>query len=195
MPASDARTALIETALADLARVSPSFGARAVARKAGVNHGLIPYYFKDAEGLLLASIEEATAKYLEAFAELMNGRSDPVERQGPALVDTMIDWALTVIRTDPAHFARKRNICSLAADNQNVARYAQKLVASEVAMTSNFIASVRGRKVCTQSDETTAHLLIALFDGIAAQAAIGVAVDTAAVTATVWQMLVLPEGG
>lgn len=189
MPTPDARTALIDTALVELAQVVPSFGARAIARKAKVNHGLIPYYFKDAQGLLLTSIEEATREYLKAFEDLVERDADLLDQKDADRIATMVSWALDAIQNDPDHFARKRNICCLAADNEDVARHARDLIVKEIALTRRFVALFHGRDASLHSDETAAQVLIALFDGIAAQAAVGVGIDPACVEAAVRQIL------
>ena len=181
------RTALIDTAVAELASVVPALGARAIARKAGVNHGLIPYYYDDAGGLLVAAVEEATARYLARFEMLLAECPERgAEASGPAAI---VPWALGVLRDDPEHFARRRAIVALAKDDAGIARCARTLIDAEIRLTSTFVAVSRGREIATHKDERTARLLVALFDGIAAQAAVGVEADEGAITEAIDRLI------
>lgn len=187
MKDADPRTALIDAAVAELASVVPAVGARAIARKAGVNHGLVPYYYENAAGLLVAAVEEATARYLARFEALLTECPDGgAEPSGPAAI---VPRALGVLRDDPDHFARRRAIVALAKDDADVARCARSLVDTEIRLASTFVAMSRGREIATQEDECTACLIVALFDGIAAQAAVGVAVDEDAVAEAVDRLI------
>ena len=59
---------------------------RGVAREAGVDPALVPYYFSDKRGLLAASIE-VPANFTEA---VVAAQAAPVKRRGRAFVDTML---------------------------------------------------------------------------------------------------------
>ncbi len=189
MKHADSRAALIDTAVAELASVVPALGARAIARKAGVNHGLVPYYYKDAAGLLLAAVEEATTRYLAQFEALLKAcPEDDAEAPGHAGI---VPWALGVLHEDPDHFARRRAIVALAKDDATVAQCARTLVDAEIRLTTTFVAASRGRETKTEEDAQTARLLVAMFDGIAAQAALGIETDELAVTEAVNRLIAM----
>jgi AcrR family transcriptional regulator len=59
---------------------------RGVAREAGVDLALVPYYFSDKRGLLAASLQ-FPASFTEAVAA---AQSAPVSRRGRAFMDTML---------------------------------------------------------------------------------------------------------
>ena len=126
------------------------------------------------------------------FEALLNTYpEDDAEAPGHAGI---VPWALGVLHDDPDHFARRRAIVALAKDDATVARCARTLIDSEVRLTTIFVATSRGRETETKEDAQTARLLIAMFDGIAAQAALGIGTDEAAVTEAVNRLISMTCG-
>lgn len=189
MSEPDARTALIDTAVAELGAAAPTLGARTIARKAGVNHGLVPYYFKNAEGLLVAAVEEATTRYLATFKALLSEVVADAEVDRSGCQGAIVSWALDVVRNDPEHFTRRRTIVALARGDAVIARCARTLADAEIRLTGEFVAALRGRAFGIEVDIRTARLIVALFDGLAAQASIGVAPDDEAVAEAVTHLI------
>ncbi len=184
MQDSAARTALLDAAIDELPTLSPTFGARAIARKAGVNHGLVPYYFKDAAGLLLATVERAVSDYFQVFEDLTRFQD------GENKVASVTDWALEVLRTDPAHFARRRAIFALSQEHPVIGDKVRNLIEKEIEMTATFIANVRGRGQSNVKDVQAAKHLVALFDGLATHGALGIEADADGVRIIVEQIVV-----
>src|SRR5579862_2583558 len=71
--ASDTRAALIEAAIAVLGESGfAGASARRIAQRAGVNQALVFYHFGSVNDLLVAALEEVSARRMAAYKELLD---------------------------------------------------------------------------------------------------------------------------
>jgi AcrR family transcriptional regulator len=76
----DARVRLVEAAIEVLkAEGYAGTSARAIAQAAGLNQALIYYYFGNLTGLLLAALDETSARRLARYREALEGVQGPGE--------------------------------------------------------------------------------------------------------------------
>lgn len=76
----DTRARLVEAAIETLkAEGYAGTSARAIARAAGLNQALIFYYFGNLTGLLLAALDETSARRLARYREALEGVEGPGE--------------------------------------------------------------------------------------------------------------------
>src|SRR6266545_2541069 len=74
----DTRARLVEAAIETLkAEGYAGTSARAIARAAGLNQALIFYYFGNLTGLLLAALDETSARRLTRYREARDGDRGP----------------------------------------------------------------------------------------------------------------------
>lgn len=74
------RRLLVDAAISSLREVGyAGTSARSVAARAGCNQGLVFYYFGSVEGLLLAALDEVSARRRERHAEALGAASTPGE--------------------------------------------------------------------------------------------------------------------
>lgn len=93
--------AALRSATAELVaeRGPTGFSLREVARRAGVSHAAPAHHFGDSQGLITAVAAEGFSQLADAFVEVVEGLTDPVERlteMGKAYVRHAID--------NPGHF-------------------------------------------------------------------------------------------
>jgi AcrR family transcriptional regulator len=76
----DTQARLVEAAIETLkAEGYAGASARAIARAAGLNQALIFYYFGNLTGLLLAALDETSARRLDRYREALEGVRSPEE--------------------------------------------------------------------------------------------------------------------
>ena len=79
-PGQDTRARLVEAAIETLkAEGYAGASARAIARAAGLNQALIFYYFGNLTGLLLAALDQTSARRLARYREALAGVQAPGE--------------------------------------------------------------------------------------------------------------------
>lgn len=92
-PSSDARSALLDAARAELVEHGPAaVGLRAVARRAGLSHAAPGYFFGDRAGMLTALATQGFSELAEALERVAPG---PDRSRLAALGDVYIAYGLS----------------------------------------------------------------------------------------------------
>lgn len=161
---ADARAKLIAAGFRVLSeRGYDATTVKEVAKEAGVNQGLVHYYFGSKDGLLLAVTDEAFRQY---SAELQRLREEtPLE----GLADASFAWGERLLREAPEQYRLRFELFALGLRNKELQEAVSGMArrgADEVALS---LARVRsGAKGAVEPlDRELAAILVACFDGLA----------------------------
>jgi len=180
MVTSSAREALLAAAVQEIQSSALSFSVRRIARRANLNQGLIPYYFGDGPSLIAETVDLAAQRFEAQFEAI--AASAPTA----LLAREALTASFQILQTQPDHFRLRRALMALAEEAPPGSRLRQRvmeLTERALALTSKLVARARGRVRATRADRACAQLLMATFDGLAAQQSAGMAIDVGAATA------------
>lgn len=134
-----------------------------VAKEAGVNQGLVHYYFGSKDGLLLAVTDEAFRQY---SAELQRLREEtPLE----GLADASFAWGERLLREAPEQFRLRFELFALGLRNRELQGPVSAMAQRGADEVARAFARVRGgaEAPVDAEDRQRATLLLACFDGLA----------------------------
>lgn len=175
MPSEHVREKLIASAQTAFLQEGLKISARDVARKAGVNHGLVPYYFGNARGLLLAAVEARISQYTQHMAALQS-----TDAQNGA--QHLLKWAFDTLARDPDHFACKRALLTAARHDPDIGEQVASLIDAERAAVLTYIRNHKTKQGTNRQDQALAEVLVAAFDGLALHIDAGAEIDRQNIT-------------
>lgn len=163
-PAADARAKLIAAGFRVLSeRGYEAATVKEVAKEAGVNQGLVHYYFGSKDGLLLAVTDEAFHQYDRELQRLRE--ETPPER----LADASFAFGERLLREAPEQYRLRFELFTLGLRNRELqpavsalARRGQEAVAPAFARVRHGPGSAPDAR-----DQQLASILLACFDGLA----------------------------
>ncbi|MBZ4402054.1 TetR/AcrR family transcriptional regulator [Myxococcus faecalis] len=163
----DARERLIAASSRVLAeRGYDATTVKEVARVAGVNQGLVHYYFGSKDALLLAVTRAHSAQYV---AELKKLRDEtPLED----LADTSFAWGERHLRASPEQFRLRYELFALGLRNAELTSAVSELQAEGDLEVARTVARYRGGEASRPEplDHHYAVIIKSCFDGLALQA-------------------------
>lgn len=136
-----------------------------IASRAGCNHGLVHYYFRNKEELLVAAIEVANERYAARFRALAAGLS-----RG-RLAHEAFALAAHVLRSDAKLWGLQAEIVALGLRRPDLRQTVAAVIGFATDRTAELVARARGRSAPDDDDRQTGALIRAAFDGFAVQAA------------------------
>ncbi|NVJ24102.1 MULTISPECIES: TetR/AcrR family transcriptional regulator [Myxococcus] len=163
----DARERLIAASSRVLAeRGYDATTVKEVARVAGVNQGLVHYYFGSKDALLLAVTREHSQQYSEELRRLRE--ETPLEQ----LADTSFAWGERHLRASPEQFRLRYELFALGLRNPELTSAVAELQAQGDLEVARTVARYRGGDAAKPEplDLHYAVIIKACFDGLALQA-------------------------
>jgi TetR/AcrR family transcriptional repressor of bet genes len=163
VPAPDARARLIAAGFRVLAeRGYDATTVKEVAREAGVNQGLVHYYFGSKDALLLAVAEEARQQYMTELRRLRE--ETPPERLGAE----SFAWGERLLREMPEQYRVRYELFAMGLRNPELkpaVAESLRCVDEEVALT---VAHVRHGEAASPEplDAHYASIIKACIDGL-----------------------------
>ncbi|QSQ16129.1 TetR/AcrR family transcriptional regulator [Myxococcus landrumensis] len=183
---SDARARLIAASYRVLAeRGYDATTVKEVARVAGVNQGLVHYYFGSKDALLLAVTREHSQQYV---AELRRLREEtPLEQ----LADASFAWGERHLRSAPEQFRLRYELFALGLRNVELTGAVAELQAEGDSEVARVVARYRGGEEVPPEpiDRHYASIIKACFDGLALHSLLDPAFDATPVYALLKQMV------
>jgi AcrR family transcriptional regulator len=162
-PAPDARERLITAGYRVLSeRGYEATTVKEVAREAGVNQGLVHYYFGSKDALLLAVAKEARQQYTQELKRLR--QETPLEQ----LAAASFAWGEKVLKETPEQFRVRYELFAMGLHNQELRpAVAESLqcVEEEVALTVAAVRNGEGAKP-EPLDHHYAAIIKACVDGL-----------------------------
>lgn len=159
-----ARARLIEAAARVLAeRGYEAATVKEIARAAGVNQGLVHYYFGSKDALLLAVVREASDRYAEEMRGLRAGT--PGQRLGRAALGRVRER----IAREPEQYRLHHELFGLALTRPGLRSGVAALLAAGRGGIGQSVLQAARRPVTDAEADALAAVLIACFDGLALQ--------------------------
>ncbi|WP_338866838.1 TetR/AcrR family transcriptional regulator [Myxococcus stipitatus] len=189
---SDARARLIAASYRVLAeRGYDATTVKEVARVAGVNQGLVHYYFGSKDALLLAVTREHSQQYV---AELRRLREDtPLEQ----LADASFAWGERHLRSAPEQFRLRYELFALGLRNAELTSAVAELQSQGDSEVARVVARYRSGDDTKPEpiDQHYASIIKACFDGLALQSLLDPTFDATPVYALLKQMVMKSMDG
>ncbi|MCP3104299.1 TetR/AcrR family transcriptional regulator [Myxococcus sp. K15C18031901] len=189
---SDARERLIAASSRVLAeRGYDATTVKEVARVAGVNQGLVHYYFGSKDALLLAVTRELSQRHA---AELRQLREEtPLEQ----LAEASFDWGAKLLRSAPEQFRLRYELFALGLRNKELTSAVSELQCMGDLEIARTVAVYRGGdpEHPTPMDRHYASIMKACFDGLALQHLLDEDFDPAPVYALLRQVILSSVDG
>jgi len=135
---------------------------RDIAREAGVNHGVLHYYFKSKEDVLLNYIDEMLVLYKSQFNEWMAGKS-PLHTCRPDFIPEFLDFMIERITLNRELSHVYIEIWEIAAYNAKVRKKLQRSYIEWV----ETVTGVLRPMVDEQSARRFGRAMVAFYEGIA----------------------------
>ncbi|TQF11458.1 TetR/AcrR family transcriptional regulator [Myxococcus llanfairpwllgwyngyllgogerychwyrndrobwllllantysiliogogogochensis] len=188
----DARERLIAASSRVLAeRGYDATTVKEVARVAGVNQGLVHYYFGSKDALLLAVTREHSQQYAEELRQLRE--ETPLEQ----LADTSFAWGESHLRESPAQFRLRYELFALGLRNPELTSAVAELQAQGDMEVARTVALYRGGDAAKPepTDMHYAVIIKACFDALALQALLDPKFDAAPIYALLKRMVLSSVDG
>lgn len=163
-PEPDARERLISAGYRVLSeRGYDATTVKEVAREAGVNQGLVHYYFGSKDALLLAVIEEARQQYARELKRLRE--ETPPER----LAAASFTWGEKLLNETPEQIRLRFELFALGLRNPELKPAVAELLSQSNKGIAQTVARVRGGDDAQPEavDQQYAAIIQACFDGLA----------------------------
>lgn len=190
-PEPDARERLISAGYRVLSeRGYDAATVKEVAREAGVNQGLVHYYFGSKDALLLAVAKEARQQYID---ELRRLREETPHEQ---LAAASFAWGEKLLKETPDKFRVRYELFAMGLHNKELKPAVAELlqcVDDEVALTVAAVRNGEGAKP-EPLDHHYASIVKACLDGLSLQHLLDERFDPAPVYALLSQIVLESQG-
>ena len=161
---ADARAKLIAAGFRVLSeRGYEAATVKEVAKEAGVNQGLVHYYFGSKDGLLLAVTDEAFRQYTQELERLRE--QTPVDE----LADASFAFGERVLREAPEQYRLRFELIALGLRNRELREPVSALAQRGSDEVARAFARVRGGPDAAVDavDRQLSSIVLACFDGLA----------------------------